>query len=812
MKERFRLFFKRHQAAVLIVIFVLLLILIIFGTQIVLFVNFLLGNDIIVKLNVDQESIKLVHGKEGIVKFEMSVTTNPFCSAECSSEFKDLGYEKVVGQEQFVLNAGITKEQEYIISPLENNVGYTLYQFRLQCHSAQSWLCQTKERPTSRVILVTAFTNLTEEESQLKNQLQGELVRRFNETRYWNLTMALARQTLAGLNHSLNVNFMFDEVLKMEEDIEEEKIVLSHVEELWKEQKYWIAQQFLSQKNDTITHLKVSKLKEDVLSLIAKRDALRLKLEELQPLFNVIISLSFYNETSLSDINETIEEYNHARAFLEERGEFSAKEVLVDAIFNKTKMLYDDLAVKEQNRPLQLVIKTDIAKDVLCFVSGECLSHPSIIQRINSFNDSFNQTCLDIELLHKNYTIINQTMMPIFVNQSYPTTLLFWQNISASLYNIKESVIEGYLNEIKLNGANSTKVNHILIQESTPNIITDDFLLSYNSTPAQIFSLNEIIPLPCSQGRPLFKPLENLTFSSYSWPLSQSSFEAIEIEEPQNRCCLKGGCNYCCDKDCQSQNKIYPIVFLHGHAFNKGVSTEYSLDAFNGIQEKLEHDGYVNGGAISLYSKRDTPEGEWGLFGLPFTVKASYYYDFFKTPQNYVVIQQKSESIDTYAVRLKELVDTVLYKTGNDKIVIVAHSMGGLVARRYMQLFGEEKVAKLITIGTPHQGITQDIFDNCNLVGEERECRDMKDDSAFMSKLKLEGGIGIPAYVIIGQGCSMTKGDGDGVVLSENADLEGARRYFVDGTCSALHPLHTSMLDINAYPEVYKYIEKALED
>lgn len=44
-------------------------------------------------------------------------------------------------------------------------------------------------------------------------------------------------------------------------------------------------------------------------------------------------------------------------------------------------------------------------------------------------------------------------------------------------------------------------------------------------------------------------------------------------------------------------------------------------------------------------------------------------------------------------------------ETGADKIIIVAHSMGGLVARYYIQsMGGRQTVAKVIALATPHSG------------------------------------------------------------------------------------------------------------
>jgi triacylglycerol esterase/lipase EstA (alpha/beta hydrolase family) len=61
-------------------------------------------------------------------------------------------------------------------------------------------------------------------------------------------------------------------------------------------------------------------------------------------------------------------------------------------------------------------------------------------------------------------------------------------------------------------------------------------------------------------------------------------------------------------------------------------------------------------------------------------------------------------SIDGYAPLVDAAVRRVLEETGQKKIVIVAHSMGGLAARTYLRDHGTTHVAKVITLGTPHHG------------------------------------------------------------------------------------------------------------
>jgi len=61
--------------------------------------------------------------------------------------------------------------------------------------------------------------------------------------------------------------------------------------------------------------------------------------------------------------------------------------------------------------------------------------------------------------------------------------------------------------------------------------------------------------------------------------------------------------------------------------------------------------------------------------------------------------------IEEFARRLGKRVDAILQATGAEQIDLVGHSMGGLVARYYLeQLEGAGKVRRCITIETPHHG------------------------------------------------------------------------------------------------------------
>jgi triacylglycerol esterase/lipase EstA (alpha/beta hydrolase family) len=60
--------------------------------------------------------------------------------------------------------------------------------------------------------------------------------------------------------------------------------------------------------------------------------------------------------------------------------------------------------------------------------------------------------------------------------------------------------------------------------------------------------------------------------------------------------------------------------------------------------------------------------------------------------------------IERFAEQLAAKIDAVRAATGADRVVLVGHSMGGLVSRAYVRRFGAAHVDRMLTIGTPHHG------------------------------------------------------------------------------------------------------------
>jgi pimeloyl-ACP methyl ester carboxylesterase len=97
------------------------------------------------------------------------------------------------------------------------------------------------------------------------------------------------------------------------------------------------------------------------------------------------------------------------------------------------------------------------------------------------------------------------------------------------------------------------------------------------------------------------------------------------------------------------------------------------------------------------------------------------------TTMNYSIL---TGDIRTAAAQLAQEVETLVAETGYERIHVVGHSLGGLIARYYVtRLGGDERVHTLVTLGTPHGG-TYSAY-----ALPSRLCRQLRPGSALMREL-----------------------------------------------------------------------------
>lgn len=284
----------------------------------------------------------------------------------------------------------------------------------------------------------------------------------------------------------------------------------------------------------------------------------------------------------------------------------------------------------------------------------------------------------------------------------------------------------------------------------------------------------------------------------------------ISLEESVPICCFFGKCEKCCDDNCSGKN--YPVIFLHGHSMNRALPADYSLDDLAKIKEKIVYENYVDAGAI-IISPFTEQKGLWGKINTPITVTASYFFDTYKTETGERTVSSKTDSIDTYSIRLKNIIDLVKYRTNKDKVIIISHSMGGLVTRRYVQIFGGKDIDKIILITVPNHGIDDKIKDYCSILGSEVVCNEMNKDSILINKLNNAPTEKIPIYNIIGIGCDMGDETGDGVVKNSSQYLDDATNFYLKGKCNELNFefFHETILYPEKSPEIYNTISQIIK-
>jgi len=67
-------------------------------------------------------------------------------------------------------------------------------------------------------------------------------------------------------------------------------------------------------------------------------------------------------------------------------------------------------------------------------------------------------------------------------------------------------------------------------------------------------------------------------------------------------------------------------------------------------------------------------------------------------------LEPPGAGIDDMVPQVAAAVARLCAETRSTRVIIVAHSMGGLVARAYVRQHGQAHIARIITLGTPHHG------------------------------------------------------------------------------------------------------------
>jgi triacylglycerol esterase/lipase EstA (alpha/beta hydrolase family) len=104
-----------------------------------------------------------------------------------------------------------------------------------------------------------------------------------------------------------------------------------------------------------------------------------------------------------------------------------------------------------------------------------------------------------------------------------------------------------------------------------------------------------------------------------------------------------------------------------------------------------------------------------------------------------VTLEPPLAGIDQLAQRLAEMIERICAETGAARVVLVGHSMGGLVARACLRdAAARARIARIVTLGTPHHGSLLAL----RAIG--RNAREMRPGSAWLAALNAGAPHGVP--------------------------------------------------------------------
>lgn len=133
-------------------------------------------------------------------------------------------------------------------------------------------------------------------------------------------------------------------------------------------------------------------------------------------------------------------------------------------------------------------------------------------------------------------------------------------------------------------------------------------------------------------------------------------------------------------------------------------------------------------------------------------------------------LQPLFADIDTHAQAMVRTLHTMQQRCDGQRIVIVGHSMGGLVARAALRAAGPAMIARIITLGTPHHGTRI----ACRV--PSAPTRQMCPDSRWLQQLNdaQEGRFDVPVTCLYSAEDTL-------IAPPRSAELLGARAIRIDG-------------------------------
>ena len=774
-------------------------------------------------VNNNYQSIDLTYGDSKSVPVKV-VSNNQWCDITCKVKAHD------TIQDLGILRAGYSKEVNFLISTSSKGREgeSTSYAVVATCDQVSSFTCSYIQGNPKDTILTLTY-HLTVAQKEARDYVNLNLPSLTDLLAKSDSSIKKLEDKLAQLTKNVKVSNIPAELSNLKEKYSSYKNEINKIKSLMEDAvpeyvqaKSLFRSSLISDVQNLITNGESSN--QELAKIIERHNAIANKIELLNKLnLQIKDKLRFVNEenTVTSDMAQVTVDFNSGNF-----QDYDSIEKKIDNLDSLGKSFLTDLIKKLdklKEEAIQLFERESVEickKENVCLdinnpenIESSCSALKALYSKVNNENKnrqknfnslknkikSFNEEVVELnekfndlnsKLKGKEVDIKECNSLIEDVNRKIAedeiVTLDIIKNKCSNLETLSESgeiKPKGFFAKIfgfffGLIGASSDQVNEV-------NILEDPTSPSYINLSTEA---NDFINIKCKFSK---KELE-LDYNVEEIKVVEKDIQGEKIGGPVEageQCCAFGQCSLCCKGE--QCNKInYPIIFIHGHAPFALNSYGYSIDSLFDIQQKLANNGkYVKGGIILPTSDINSVKtGDWGRINKPLSIRASYYKGVYDE-NGRTTGKESGQSIDVYSQRLSQIVDMVIHHTNKDKVVIVAHSMGGLVARNYIKNGGSNKVSKLITIGTPNHGIygwlVGGLCGVANLAANP-ECQDMQHDSLFIKNLNTGAEVNSNFQTLSIIGVCDTNAEGeqhDEVVRASSAKLQGAKNVIVNGPC-----------------------------